>query len=144
MVTHLINIVIALASTLISTKAFAHLQRADLLHSIVVSCSAPASRTPAHGCQSSRFSVGLFMAEDPEVKKESSLNESRVQSSSRQSVPLVPLRILARLPMIHHGSEGGVGRSSKFWYSRIQGFVNNIMNPLGFSIWITQDLGSYP
>jgi|AntRauTorckE5430_2_1112549.scaffolds.fasta_scaffold08139_2 hypothetical protein len=107
----LINIAIALASTLISTTAFASLQRADVpLHSVVVSCSAP-SRTPARGCQSSRFSVGLFMAEDPEVKKEGILDritgpklfKTVTNWNGIHSVPLVPLRILTGLLMIHHG-----------------------------------------
>ena len=136
MVTHLINIAIAFASTLISTTAFAPIQRADLpLHSVVVSYSAP-SRAPARGCQSGRFSVGLFMAEDPEIKKESILDritgpklfKTVTNWNGIHSVPLVPLRILTGLLMIHHGSEGGVGPAN-FGTPEFQGFVDFIMKP---------------
>eukprot|EP00979_Chaetoceros_neogracilis_P016112 scaffold7082_cov267-Chaetoceros_neogracile.AAC.5 len=44
------------------------------------------------------------------------------------SVPLVPLRILTGLLVIHHGSEGGVGPAN-FGTPEFQGFVDYIMKP---------------
>ncbi len=44
------------------------------------------------------------------------------------SVPLVPLRILTGLLMIHHGSEGGVGPAN-FGTPEFQGFIDYIINP---------------
>mmetsp|Transcript_25641 Transcript_25641/g.37888 ORF Transcript_25641/g.37888 Transcript_25641/m.37888 type:complete len:225 (+) Transcript_25641:113-787(+) len=44
------------------------------------------------------------------------------------SVPLVPLRIMTGLLMIHHGSEGGV-LPANFGTPEFQGFVDYIMKP---------------
>lgn len=44
------------------------------------------------------------------------------------SVPLVPLRIMAGLLMIHHGSEGGVGPAN-FGTPEFNGFIEYIVNP---------------
>uniref|UniRef100_A0A7R9WSE8 DoxX family protein n=1 Tax=Craspedostauros australis TaxID=1486917 RepID=A0A7R9WSE8_9STRA len=44
------------------------------------------------------------------------------------SVPLVPLRILTGLLMIHHGSEGGVGPAN-FGTPEFQGFIDYIITP---------------
>jgi len=44
------------------------------------------------------------------------------------SVPLVPLRILTGLLMIHHGSEGGIGPAN-FGTPEFQGFVDFVMTP---------------
>merc|ERR1712238_639611 len=44
------------------------------------------------------------------------------------SVPLVPLRILTGLLMIHHGSEGGIGPAN-FGTPEFQGFIDYIMVP---------------
>merc|ERR1712238_389205 len=44
------------------------------------------------------------------------------------SVPLVPLRILTGLLMIHHGSEGGIGPAN-FGTPEFQGFIDFIMKP---------------
>ena len=44
------------------------------------------------------------------------------------SVPLVPLRILTGLLMIHHGSEGGIGPAN-FGTEPFQGFIDFIMKP---------------
>jgi uncharacterized membrane protein YphA (DoxX/SURF4 family) len=44
------------------------------------------------------------------------------------SVPLVPLRILTGLLMIHHGSEGGIGPAN-FGTPEFQGFIDYIINP---------------
>mmetsp|Transcript_4178 Transcript_4178/g.3967 ORF Transcript_4178/g.3967 Transcript_4178/m.3967 type:complete len:251 (-) Transcript_4178:209-961(-) len=44
------------------------------------------------------------------------------------SVPLVPLRIITGLLMIHHGSEGGVGPAN-FGTPEFQGFIDYIINP---------------
>ena len=44
------------------------------------------------------------------------------------SVPLVPLRILTGLLMIHHGSEGGVGPAN-FGTPEFQGFIDYIIKP---------------
>ena len=44
------------------------------------------------------------------------------------SVPLVPLRILTGLLMIHHGSEGGLGPAN-FATPEFQGFVDYIIKP---------------
>lgn len=44
------------------------------------------------------------------------------------SVPLVPLRILTGLLMIHHGSEGGTGPAN-LGTPEFQGFVDYIMKP---------------
>jgi len=44
------------------------------------------------------------------------------------SVPLVPLRILTGLLMIHHGSEGGIGPAN-VGTPEFQGFVDFIMKP---------------
>ena len=44
------------------------------------------------------------------------------------SVPLVPLRILTGLLMIHHGSEGGVGPAN-FGTPEFQGFIDYIVTP---------------
>jgi len=44
------------------------------------------------------------------------------------SVPLVPLRILTGLLMIHHGSEGGIGPAN-FGTPEFQGFVDYIVKP---------------
>jgi uncharacterized membrane protein YphA (DoxX/SURF4 family) len=44
------------------------------------------------------------------------------------SVPLVPLRIMTGLLMIHHGSEGGV-LPANFGTPEFQGFIDYIINP---------------
>jgi uncharacterized membrane protein YphA (DoxX/SURF4 family) len=44
------------------------------------------------------------------------------------SVPLVPLRIITGLLMIHHGSEGGLGPAN-FGTPEFQGFIDYIVNP---------------
>mmetsp|Transcript_22356 Transcript_22356/g.50746 ORF Transcript_22356/g.50746 Transcript_22356/m.50746 type:complete len:258 (+) Transcript_22356:83-856(+) len=44
------------------------------------------------------------------------------------SVPLVPLRIMTGLLMVHHGSEGGIGPAN-FGSPEFQGFVDFIMKP---------------
>jgi putative oxidoreductase len=44
------------------------------------------------------------------------------------SVPLVPLRVLTGLLMIHHGTEGGVGPAN-FGTPEFQGFIDYIINP---------------
>ena len=44
------------------------------------------------------------------------------------SIPLVPLRILTGLLMIHHGSEGGVGPAN-FGTPEFQGFIDYIIKP---------------
>mmetsp|Transcript_4561 Transcript_4561/g.5490 ORF Transcript_4561/g.5490 Transcript_4561/m.5490 type:complete len:249 (-) Transcript_4561:90-836(-) len=44
------------------------------------------------------------------------------------SVPLVPLRIVTGLLMIHHGSEGGVGPAN-FGTPEFQGFIDYIITP---------------
>lgn len=44
------------------------------------------------------------------------------------SVPLVPLRIMTGLLMIHHGSEGGIGPAN-FGTPEFQGFVDYVMAP---------------
>ena len=44
------------------------------------------------------------------------------------SVPLVPLRIMTGLLMLHHGSEGGVGPAN-FGIPEFQGFVDYIVVP---------------
>mmetsp|Transcript_8017 Transcript_8017/g.11448 ORF Transcript_8017/g.11448 Transcript_8017/m.11448 type:complete len:239 (+) Transcript_8017:99-815(+) len=44
------------------------------------------------------------------------------------AVPLVPLRIITGLLMIHHGSEGGIGPAN-FGTPEFQGFVDYIMKP---------------
>ena len=48
--------------------------------------------------------------------------------SGIHSVPLVPLRILTGLLMIHHGSEGGLGPAN-FGTPEFQGFVDYIVVP---------------
>jgi len=44
------------------------------------------------------------------------------------SVPLIPLRIMSGMLMIHHGSEGGVGPAN-FGTPEFQGFVDFIVKP---------------
>lgn len=44
------------------------------------------------------------------------------------AVPLVPLRILAGVLMIHHGSEGGIGPAN-YGTPEFQGFVDYIIKP---------------
>lgn len=44
------------------------------------------------------------------------------------SVPLVPLRIMTGLLMVHHGSEGGIGPAN-FGTPEFQGFVDYIIKP---------------
>jgi len=65
----------------------------------------------------SRIQVPVYMSnEDVTDKKESTW------------VPLVPLRILTGLLMIHHGSEGGV-LPANFGTPEFQGFVDFIVKP---------------
>mmetsp|Transcript_12596 Transcript_12596/g.17874 ORF Transcript_12596/g.17874 Transcript_12596/m.17874 type:complete len:251 (+) Transcript_12596:180-932(+) len=45
------------------------------------------------------------------------------------SVPLVPLRIMTGLLMIHHGSEGGTFTPGNFGTPEFQGFVDYIIKP---------------
>jgi len=55
------------------------------------------------------------------------------------SVPLVPLRILTGLLMIHHGSEGGLGPAN-FGTPEFEGFVDYIVKPYFGFLPISPDL----
>jgi len=87
---------------------------------------------PAASVSSSRLS----MAADPESKKESfvdrltgpKLFKTVTNWNGIHSVPLVPLRILTGMLMIHHGSEGGIGPAN-FGTPEFQGFVDFVMKP---------------
>jgi len=76
------------------------------------------------------------MAADPESKKESfvdrltgpKLFKTVTNWNGIHSVPLVPLRILTGMLMIHHGSEGGIGPAN-FGTPEFQGFVDFVMKP---------------
>jgi putative oxidoreductase len=50
------------------------------------------------------------------------------KTSGIHSVPLVPLRVLTGVLMIHHGSEGGLGPAN-FGSDPFNGFVDFIMKP---------------
>lgn len=78
----------------------------------------------------------LSMAADPGAKKESFIDrltgpklfKTVTNWNGIHSVPLVPLRILTGLLMIHHGSEGGIGPAN-FGTPEFQGFVDFVMKP---------------
>jgi len=80
---------------------------------------------------------GLSMAADPQAKtKESTLDritgpklfKTVTNWQGIHSVPLVPLRILTGMLMIHHGSEGGTGPAN-FGTPEFQGFLDFVMVP---------------
>eukprot|EP00543_Licmophora_paradoxa_P007767 CAMPEP_0202441354 /NCGR_PEP_ID=MMETSP1360-20130828/838_1 /ASSEMBLY_ACC=CAM_ASM_000848 /TAXON_ID=515479 /ORGANISM="Licmophora paradoxa, Strain CCMP2313" /LENGTH=227 /DNA_ID=CAMNT_0049056297 /DNA_START=46 /DNA_END=729 /DNA_ORIENTATION=- len=79
----------------------------------------------------------LLMADEPvEEKKETTLDritgpklfKTVTNWNGIHSVPLVPLRIMTGLLMIHHGSEGGFGPAN-FGTPEFQGFLDFIMKP---------------
>jgi len=80
----------------------------------------------------------LSMAADPETGKQKESFVDRLTGpklfktvtnwNGIHSVPLVPLRILTGLLMIHHGSEGGIGPAN-FGTPEFQGFVDFVMTP---------------
>lgn len=78
----------------------------------------------------------LSMAADPGAKKETFIDrltgpklfKTVTNWNGIHSVPLVPLRILTGLLMIHHGSEGGIGPAN-FGTPEFQGFVDFVMKP---------------
>jgi len=78
----------------------------------------------------------LSMAADPDAKKETLLDrvtgpklfKTVTNWNGIHSVPLVPLRILTGMLMIHHGSEGGIGPAN-FGTPEFQGFVDYVMTP---------------
>jgi len=87
----------------------------------------------------SRIQSQIFlgdMNEDDQKKKETTwdritgpkLFKTVTNWNGIHSVPLVPLRILTGLLMIHHGSEGGVGPAN-FGTPEFQGFIDYIMKP---------------
>lgn len=101
----------------------------------VGSTFAPQSR---HVASSSFVSPGFgrFATELQEAKKETTwdritgpkLFKTVTNWSGIHSVPLVPLRILAGLLMVHHGSEGGLGPAN-FGTEQFNGFVDFIVKP---------------
>jgi len=57
------------------------------------------------------------------------------------AVPLVPLRVMTGLLMVHHGSEGGLGPAN-YGTPEFQGFVDYIIKPYFSSLPGTPDLWS--
>eukprot|EP00553_Chaetoceros_curvisetus_P002521 CAMPEP_0204617690 /NCGR_PEP_ID=MMETSP0717-20131115/4596_1 /ASSEMBLY_ACC=CAM_ASM_000666 /TAXON_ID=230516 /ORGANISM="Chaetoceros curvisetus" /LENGTH=221 /DNA_ID=CAMNT_0051631289 /DNA_START=52 /DNA_END=717 /DNA_ORIENTATION=+ len=79
----------------------------------------------------------LHMSADPDdTKKETTwdritgpkLFKTVTNWQGIHSVPLVPLRIMTGLLMIHHGSEGGIGPAN-FGTPEFNGFVEYVMTP---------------
>mmetsp|Transcript_18147 Transcript_18147/g.39564 ORF Transcript_18147/g.39564 Transcript_18147/m.39564 type:complete len:239 (+) Transcript_18147:105-821(+) len=90
----------------------------------------------AHHGPSYSSTSQLSMASDNETKKETTwdritgpkLFKTVTNWNGIHSVPLVPLRILTGMLMIHHGSEGGIGPAN-FGTAEFQGFVDYVMTP---------------
>jgi putative oxidoreductase len=86
--------------------------------------------------QQSASPVALRMAAEPETKKETTLDrifgpklfKTVTNWEGIHSVPLVPLRIMTGLLMIHHGSEGGIGPAN-IGTPEFQGFIDFIIKP---------------
>jgi len=102
-------------------------------------CNAAQTRktSPTNRPRSSSSSLSrLLMAADPELKKETTwdritgpkLFKTVTNWEGIHSVPLVPLRVLTGLLMVHHGSEGGIGPAN-FGTPEFQGFIDYIMVP---------------
>lgn len=128
---------VALVLTSAGTTAFAPgAPRSNKnLHSISSTTSCTHS-THSRVQPSQRPNAILSMAKDPDAKKETTweritgpkLFKTVTNWEGIHSVPLVPLRILTGLLMIHHGSEGGVGPAN-IGTPEFQGFVDYIMKP---------------
>jgi len=94
-------------------------------------------RTTTNNKQSSRSIIrSSSSSSDDEPKKETTLDrltgpklfKTVTNWNGIHSVPLVPLRIMTGLLMIHHGSEGGVFPAN-FGTPEFQGFVDYVMKP---------------
>lgn len=82
--------------------------------------------------------VKLAMANDDESGKKKETTWDRITGPKLfktvtnwegiHSVPLVPLRVMTGLLMIHHGSEGGVGPAN-IGTPEFQGFIDYIITP---------------
>jgi len=89
----------------------------------------------------------LRMSSEPEKKKETTwdritgpkLFKTVTNWQGIHSVPLVPLRVLTGLLMIHHGSEGGIGPAN-FGAPEFQGFVDYIVKPYFGFLPLSPDL----
>ena len=125
---------VALVLTSTSITAFAPAQKSNL-HAISTTCPTT-TRTHSRVSPSQRPNAMLSMANDPDAKKETTweritgpkLFKTVTNWEGIHAVPLVPLRIITGLLMIHHGSEGGVGPAN-FGTPEFQGFVDYIMKP---------------
>ena len=127
---------VALVLTSTSTTAFAPACQRSTLHSISTTTPTTTRSTHSRVSPSQRPNMILSMAKDPDAKKETTweritgpkLFKTVTNWEGIHAVPLVPLRILTGLLMIHHGSEGGVGPAN-FGTPEFQGFVDYIMKP---------------
>jgi uncharacterized membrane protein YphA (DoxX/SURF4 family) len=99
--------------------------------------------SPSHGtfistrqAKASQPAVLSMSASEPPKKKETTweritgpkLFKTVTNWNGIHSVPLVPLRILTGLVMIHHGSEGGI-LPANFGTPEFQGFIDYIVTP---------------